>query len=197
MTILIFYPALELRIWLLSSDKKSIVGSDIQNIFLMSNSEIIWIILPIWANAKGDNYQSEHANTPSRRASRLVCIPKTHVRPPQGTHGARGGRSKSVIRADCRGHTLPPGGYKSVANWQAKCPDFRTIGALAAAADMRITPDLHRRSRKKSLHTFHKFFLVPHFSISLHIFSKSPICVLTRFWTLNVRYDAVGGPYGL
>ena len=163
----------------------------------MSNSEIIWIILPIWANARRDNYQSEHANTPSKRASRLVCMRKTHVRPPQGTHGARCGRSKSVIGAETWGPTLPPGGYKSVPNWQAKCHDFRTIGALAAAADMRITPDLHQRSRRKSLHTFHKKKLVPHFSISLHIFSKSPICVLTRFWTLNVQYDAVGGPYGL
>ena len=171
--------------------------SHVTFIFLMSNSKINKVLLPIWANAKGDNYQSEHANTPSRRASRLVCMRKTHVRPPQGTHGARCGRSKSVIRAESRGVPLPPGGYKSVANWQANCPDFRAVGALAAAADMRITPDLLQRSRKKSLHTFHKKKLVPHFSISLHIFSKSPICVLTRFWTLNVRYDAVGGPYGL
>ncbi len=39
--------------------------------------------------------------------------------------------------------------FQSVAKWQANCPDFRTIGALAAAADMRITPDLLQRSRKK------------------------------------------------
>ena len=31
----------------------------------------------------------------------------------------------------------------------------------------------------------------------LHIFPKSPICVLTRFWTQSVRYGAVAGPYGL
>ena len=73
--------------------------------FLSSNSKIIKVILPIWANAKGDNYQSEHANTPSRRASRLVCMRKTHVRPPQGTHGARCGRSKSVISRQSRRHT--------------------------------------------------------------------------------------------
>ena len=77
---------------------------------------------------------------------------KTHVRPPQGTHGARCGRSKSVIGAESRarrGDTLPPGGYKSVPNWQANCPDFRAFDALAAAAGMRITPDLLQRSRKK------------------------------------------------
>ena len=58
---------------------------------------------------------------------------------------------------------------------------LRAVTTLAAAAIMRITPDLHRRSSKKSLHTFHKKKSVPHFSISLHIFSKSPICVLIRF----------------
>ena len=67
--------------------------------FLSSNSEINQVLLLIWANARRDNYQSEHANTPPKRASRLVCMRETHVRPPQGTHGARGGRSKSVIRA--------------------------------------------------------------------------------------------------
>ena len=74
---------------------------------------------------------------------------KTHVRPPQGTHGARCGRSKSVISRYCRRDTLPPATYKSVPNWQANCPDFRAFDALAAAADMRITPDLLQRSRKK------------------------------------------------
>ena len=71
--------------------------------------------------------------------------------------------------------------------------DFSAVSALGATADMRITPDLLQRSRKKSLHTFHKKKLVPHFSISLHSFSKSPICVLTRFWTQIVRYGAVAG----
>ena len=46
---------------------------------------------------------------------------------------------------------------------------------------MRITPDLHHRSSKKSLHTFHEKISVSHFPISLHIFSKSQICVLIRF----------------
>ena len=77
-------------------------------IFLSSNSKIIKVILPIWANARGDNYQSEHANTPSKSASRLICMRKTHVRPPQGTHGARCGRSKSVISRYRRGPPLPP-----------------------------------------------------------------------------------------
>ena len=35
-------------------------------------------------------------------------------------------------------------------------------GALAAAAVMRITPDLHHRSSKKSLHTFREKNMVPH-----------------------------------
>ena len=117
--------------------------------------------------------------------------------PPQGTHGARGGRSKSVISRYPRGSPLPPRGHKSVPNWPAKCPDFRAFGALAATAHMRITPDLLQRSSKKTLHTFHNQKMVPHFPVSLHIFSKPPICVITRFWTLDVRYDAVGGPYGL
>ena len=72
---------------------------------------------------------------------------------------------------------------------------LRAVATLAAAPAMRITPDLHRRSSKKSLHTFH-FFLVPHFPISLHIFSKSPICVLMRIWTQTARNATVGGPYG-
>ena len=70
-------------------------------------------------------------------------------------------------------------------------------GALAAAAAMRITPNLLQRSSKKSLHTFHKKKLVPQFSTSLHIFSKSQICVLIRFWTQMAPYGTVGGPYGL
>ena len=65
---------------------------------------------------------------------------------------------------------LPPGGYKSVPNWQANCPDFRTIDALAAAAAMRITPDLLQRSRKKSLHAFHNNFSVPHSNFPLYFF---------------------------
>ena len=54
-------------------------------IFLNFNSMKHTVILPIWAKARGDNSQSEHANTPSRRASREPSIPKTHVRSPQGT----------------------------------------------------------------------------------------------------------------
>ena len=47
-----------------------------------------------------------------------------------------------------------------------------TFGELQAAPVMRITPDLHQRSRKKSLHTSRQKFLVPQFSASLHNFSK-------------------------
>ena len=68
---------------------------------------------------------------------------------------------------------------------------------LAAAPAMRITPDLHQRSSKKSLHTFQKKKKVPHFPFSLNIFAKSPICVLIRFWTQMARYGTVAGPHGL
>ena len=97
-----------------------------------------------------------------------------------------------------RGLPLPPEGHKSVPNWQAKYPDFRAFGALAAAADMRITPDLHRRSRRKTLHTFHKKkFGPPFFDFPPYFFKVADLRFNTFIWTLNVRYDAVGGPYGL
>ena len=41
-----------------------------------------------------------------------------------------------------------------------------------SAPDMRITPDLHHLSSKKTLRTFHGNFSVSHFPISLHICSK-------------------------
>ena len=115
---------------------------------------------------------------------------------PQGTYGAKSARSTRLFHPYCLPDRTPSQRLALPHIWASKSSDFSAVSALGAAADMRITPDLLQRSRKKSLHTFHKHFLVSHFSISLHIFSKSPICVLTRFWTLNVRYDAVGGPTG-
>ena len=41
-----------------------------------------------------------------------------------------------------------------------------------SAPDMRITPNLHHLSSKKTLRTFHGKFSVSHFPISLHICSK-------------------------
>ena len=75
-------------------------------IFEGSKLKGIYVLKLIWANAQGENSQSEHPNRPPRGAPRLVCLPETNVRPPQGTIGTRSGRSKSVIGAYGRGLPL-------------------------------------------------------------------------------------------
>ena len=66
----------------------------------------IYVLQPIWANAQGENSQSEHPNTPPGCAPRCVCLGYTKVRPPQGTIGTRSGRSKNLVGAEGPGLPL-------------------------------------------------------------------------------------------
>ena len=71
-------------------------------------------------------------------------------------------------------------GSSLYANRNALRQGFRPfISELATAPVMRITSDLHQRSRKKSLRTFLKKNLVPHFSLDIFQLYLHPILRLS------------------
>ena len=136
---------------------------------------------PLTNRLSGCFFQSEQtpkAITPNRsiRTHPLVVLPEVYA-------------SVTPTYAPRRGLSVQEAGDRKVSSEPTVCAALYSLtvkllsqncsktvaNELQAAPVMRITSDLHQRSRKKSLHTFRLKIFVAQFPASLHIFSKCSV----------------------
>ena len=142
------------------------VQSEKIRIFQTFNYKIIRVLLLKWAYAQRDNYRigaSEY--TPAVCSPR--CMPRWHQRPPPA--GDYRYKKREIEKCHRSVRSRPPS-----TRWQSNFCPKTVANELQAAPVVRITPDLHQRSRKKSLHTFRQNFLVAHFQLPSIFFQSGP-----------------------